>query len=224
MVFKRRDRRPILIVLREFLWPRGGWARAFEYVKHRLRRLPDTPQRISRGVWAGVFTAFTPFYGLHFFIAALLALLMRGNILAALISTFFGNPLTYIPIGVASLGTGYALLDMPIDRSLFGGRGSDCSIGCRFSNAFSDLWYNFQAIFTEREANWRGLSEFFDEIFWPYLIGGIIPGVIAATICYYLCLPIIGAYQKRRRNKLREKIGQLGRAPSNSDGTDGPNV
>ena len=34
----------------EFLWPRGGWARAYYYVKHRLKRLPDTPERIA---WDG---------------------------------------------------------------------------------------------------------------------------------------------------------------------------
>ncbi|MGB0440846.1 MAG: DUF2062 domain-containing protein, partial [Paracoccaceae bacterium] len=43
MVFKRRDRRPIWQIVLDFLWPRGGWVRAFEYVKHRVRRLPDTP-------------------------------------------------------------------------------------------------------------------------------------------------------------------------------------
>ena len=67
MVFKRRDRRPIHRVVRELLWPRGGWARAARYVRHRLHRLPDPPERIARGIFAGVFTTFTPFYGFHFF-------------------------------------------------------------------------------------------------------------------------------------------------------------
>lgn len=210
MVFKRRDRRPLWQAVRDFVWPRGGWARAFEYVKHRVRRLPDTPERIARGIWAGVFAAFTPFYGFHFIVAALLSLLMRGNILASLMATFFGNPLTYIPIGVVSLGTGYALLDMPLDGSLFRGGPGSCGVACRFSNAFSDLWHNFLAIFTERDMDWHGLSEFFAEVFWPYLVGGVIPGVIVATVCYYISLPLISAYQNRRRKKLREKMGRLG--------------
>jgi len=109
VVFKRRDRRPAWQAMLNFLWPRGGWKRAFEYVKHRVRRLPDTPEKISRGIWAGVFTAFTPFYGFHFIVAGVLAKLMRGNILAALMSTFFGNPLTYVPIGVVALTTGHWL-------------------------------------------------------------------------------------------------------------------
>ena len=100
MVFKRRDRRSALRVVGEALYPRGGWGRAFEYVKHRVRRLPDSPERIARGIWAGVFVTFTPFFGLHFIFAALIARMMQGNILASLMATFFGIPLTYVPIGV----------------------------------------------------------------------------------------------------------------------------
>ena len=73
---------------------------------------PIRPHRIARGIFAGVFTTFTPFFGLHFVVAAILARLMRGNILAALLATFFGNPLTYVPIGVVSLKTGHFLLGL----------------------------------------------------------------------------------------------------------------
>ena len=72
------------------LYPRGGWLRAFHYVKHRVRRLPDSPQKIARGVAAGVFTAFTPFYGFHFVTAYILARLVRGNGLASMMATFNG--------------------------------------------------------------------------------------------------------------------------------------
>ena len=92
MVFKRRDPKPFLRAVVEFFWPRGGWKRAANYVKHRLRRLPDPPERIARGIWAGVFTTFTPFYGLHFLFAGLLAFAMRGNIFAAMLATFFWQP------------------------------------------------------------------------------------------------------------------------------------
>lgn len=209
--------------MRDFVWPRGGWARAFEYVKHRVRRLPDTPERISRGIWAGVFTAFTPFYGLHFVVAAVLARIMRGNILSALMGTFFGNPLTYIPIGVVSLGTGYSILGMPMDRRMFTGGGEGhCGIACRFSNAFNDLKHNFEALFSRKAMDWHGLADFWTEVFWPYLVGGLAPGVIAATVCYYLSVPVISAYQNRRRKKLRKKLGELGKKTANMDGSDAP--
>ena len=200
MVFRRRDRRPALRAIADFLYPRGGWTRAFHYVKHRMRRLPDTPERIARGIWAGVFTTFTPFYGLHFLVAAIVALAMRGNILAALMATFFGNPLTYVPIGVISLKTGHMLLGTEFDE------GAHRSFGGKFVDASADLKDNFLAIFSGREADWRGLSVFFDEVFYPYLVGGLIPGAIAGTIAYFLSLPLIRAYKKRRKGAIKAKF------------------
>ena len=203
MIFKRRDKRSWLSTAREFLWPRGGWARAFHYVKHRLRRLPDEPETIARGIWAGIFTAFTPFYGLHFLIAAGLAKAMRGNILAALLGTFFGNPLTYIPIGAASLGTGHFLLGtgtvIDVERSL----------GGKFADAFLDLAHNFTALFSDRVADWHGLHVFFAEVFYPYLVGGIFPGVICAYACYFLSVPVIRAYKNRRKGMLKKKLAEI---------------
>ncbi|MDO6591322.1 DUF2062 domain-containing protein [Loktanella sp. D2R18] len=216
MVFKRRDRRPIWQIVLDFIYPRGGWARAFEYVKHRVRRLPDTPEKISRGIAVGVFASFTPFYGLHFVIAALLAQVMRGNILAALLGTFFGNPLTYIPIGVAALSMGHLLLGRPFNAAIFGfgDRAAEfCGLGCRFGNAFSDITHNFIAMFTPARADWHGLAQFYHELFLPYMVGGIIPGILCGAGAYYICVPLISVYQKRRRKVLRDKLSQLNKKP-----------
>lgn len=222
MVFKRRDRRPVWKVVADFVYPKGGWARAFEYVKHRVRRLPDTPEKIGRGVWAGVFASFTPFYGFHFIVAAVIAKIMRGNILASLMGTFFGNPLTYIPIGVAALSTGHWLLGTKFDTSLLGPKngGETCGIGCQFSTAFADLWHNLMAVFTGGTADWAGLAGFYAEVFYPYLIGGIIPGVLCATLSYALIVPLVAAYQNRRRKKLREKLDKLKRPKQPEMGND----
>lgn len=213
LVFKRRDRRPIWQALFDFVYPRGGWARAFEYVKHRVRRLPDTPEKIARGIAAGVFTTFTPFYGMHFIVAALCARLLRGNILASLLATFFGNPLTYIPIAVTSLSTGYWLLGRPFHVSMLGLASRPdphaCGLGCRFGNAFGDIWHNLKAIFTPERADWHGLADFYHEVFLPYLVGGIIPGIFCGLAAYYLSVPILTAYQNRRRKVLRAKLDQL---------------
>jgi len=200
VVFKRRDRRPILQVLGEFFYPRGGWTRAARYVQHRLRRLPGSPETIARGIWCGVFTTFTPFYGLHFVVAAIFARILNGNLLAALLATFFGNPLTYVPIGVVSLKTGHFLLGTEFEE------GEHKTLGSKFADAGGDLWHNFFAMFTDRVADWHGLRIFYDEVFYPYLIGGIIPGILAATIAYYLSVPVIRAYQKSRSARIQKKI------------------
>jgi uncharacterized protein (DUF2062 family) len=200
LVFKRRDRRPFFRAAADLLYPRGGWARAFHYVKHRVRRLPDSPERIARGIWAGVFTTFTPFYGIHFVIAAIIARLMQGNILASLMATFFGNPLTYVPIGLVSLQSGHWLLGDHFEE------GNYRSFLGKFADAGKDLKDNFVALFTEDKADWSGISVFYDEVFFPYLIGGVIPGIVAATICYYLSVPLIRAYQHRRKGAIKAKL------------------
>lgn len=210
MVFRRRDRRPIWRIILEFFWPRGGWARAAQYVRHRLRRLPDTPEKIARGIWAGVFTTFTPFFGLHFICAALIAKVMRGNIIAALLATFFGNPLTYLPIAAISLGTGHWLLGSRPRR------GMEESLGEKFAGAWGDLWHNLLAIFTPEKADWHQLGVFYDEVFFPYMVGGILPGVIAGTIAYYVSVPLLRAYQNRRRKQLRAKLEKLKNAADGS--------
>ena len=128
-------------MLADWVYPKGGWGRAISYVLHRLRRLPDPPHRIARGVAAGVFVCYTPFFGLHFFLAAFLAFLMQGNIVAALLATFFGNPVTFpliaaacLELGNWMLGTDYGLpLPMVFDA---------------FTQATSQLWENFLAIFS----------------------------------------------------------------------------
>jgi len=210
LVFKRRDRRSVLQVVKQFLWPRGGWGRAYYYVRHRVRRLPDTPEKIARGVWAGVFASWTPFYGLHFIVAALVAMVMRGNILAALLGTFFGNPLTYVPIGVVALNTGHFLLGSRPREDI------EASLGAKFAGAGSDLWHNFSAMFSDEVANWHRLHVFYDEVFVPYLVGGVIPGIIASTVVYYLTVPLIAAYQNRRRKSLRAKLDQLKAKPADA--------
>lgn len=201
-MFKRRDARPMWQTVKELLWPRGGWGRAFGYMAHRVRRLPDSPERIARGVAAGVFTTFTPLYGLHFVIAALLARLLNGNILASLLATFVGNPLTYVPIAIISLRTGRFLMGQP------GGGSVDGSLGHKFAGAWVDLWHNAKALFTAARPEWGRLEVFYGDIFLPWLIGGILPGVIAGAAGYYLSLPVLRAYQKRRQAMMQARLAK----------------
>ena len=214
MVFKRRDRRSIISILLRFFWPKGGWRRAFHYVQYRLRRLPDSSQKISRGIWAGLFTTFTPFYGLHFLTAAIIARALKGNILAALLATFFGNPLTYVPIGVVSLQTGHFFLGTDYVPPGEGGK----SILEKFLDAGADLQQNVLAFVKGVDTDWSRLEIFYQEVFFPYMIGGIIPGLIIASMGYYLSEPIIRAYQNRRKGFLLKKLRALKSRSSNKTG------
>ncbi len=199
MVFRRRDRRAWHVVLAEFFFPRGGWPRATRYVIHRLRRLPDPPHRIARGILAGVFISFTPLFGLHFIGAAALAWAIRGNILAALLATFFGNPVTLPFIALFSVELGHWILGGKLGFSI-------ADIMTSFADAGTEIWANFKAIFTTDTTHWSHLGEFFREIFLPYLVGGLAPGLVSGLICYYLSMPVISAYQRLRDRKRRDRI------------------
>ena len=206
MVFKRRERRSILRVVFETFWPRGGWGRAAQYVKHRLHRIPDSPHRIARGIASGVFISFTPLYGLHFLASALVAVLIRGNVVAALLATFFGNPLTFPIIAALSLQLGNWMLGKE------NGTDADGRLGQKFGDAFGDLWHNTRAIFTPEVAHWDGLRAFYWDVFLPYFVGGLIPGLIVAWVVYRLSLPVVTAYQHRRRGRLQAKFAELRKA------------
>ena len=199
MVFKRRRPRTMLQFVADGFYPKGGWARAFSYIMHRLRRLPDPPRKVARGIAAGVFVCFTPFYGFHFLTAALAAFLIRGNILAALLATFAGNPLTFPFIATVCIEIGNRLLGVaggvPLPE-VFGG----------FSRASLELWYNFMAVFTSESARWENLLAFYGRVFLPYLAGGILPGAIAAVVSYMLALPAVRAYQARRAKRFRKRL------------------
>ena len=204
-MFRRRDTRPVYRLIADALWPRGGWSRAVQYIQLRLRRLPGTPEEIGRGVFAGIFVAFTPFFGLHFILAAVLAKLMRGRILAALLATFIGNPLTYVPIAVLSLRLGYVMLGIPrppgLTRNVFEKLGA----------AGVDLWLNLKAIFTPDRAEWDNLIVLWHTLLLPWTVGGLLPGVLTGLVGYYLSVPVIRAYQVRRTARLQKKMEKLRR-------------
>ena len=200
MVFKRRNPKTTYEWVSEGLYPKGGWTRAFWYVVYRMRRLPDPAHKISRGIAAGVFTSFTPLFGFHFVVAAGLAGLMRGNMLAALLATFFGNPLTFPLIVAVSMEVGSWLLGRPSVPLPF--------VFEAFTAATLDLWHNIIAIFTPDQTDWSGWSRFFDRVFLPYLVGGILPGIGCGIAAYFLSNPLIAAYQKARVARLKKRFAK----------------
>lgn len=199
MVFKRKKKRSYLQVAQESFYPKGGWGRAASYIAHRVRRLPDPPQRIARGIASGVFISFTPFFGLHFMFAAAVAYFIRGNLVAAMLSTFFGNPLTFPFIAALSLQIGHAMLGTKQQIP-------DVRVFDAFSKASGELWWNFTSLFRDVEPHWDRLHVFFDGVFLPYLLGGLLPGAVAGLVAYGLSKPLIAAYQRRRARSLKRPL------------------
>jgi len=196
MVFKRRKPLSTARRIRDFFYPPSGWRRAVEYFGHRLRRLPDTPHKIALGFACGVFVSFSPFFGFHFVYAGMVAMMVRGNVLASLLGTFVGNPVTFPFIATLSLGLGRRMLGLSVHDN------TAHSLSDSFGGALSGLWQSILALFgLAPPALWK-LEIFWREVFLPYYLGGLLPGLISAVAFYALSRPVIAAYQKRRRKKL----------------------
>jgi uncharacterized protein (DUF2062 family) len=184
MLFKRRVEESFLERMRVHMWPRRSWGRSSRYVVYRLRRLSATPHAIALGFAAGAFAAVTPYLGTHMAMAALVAWAIGGSIVASLLGTFLGNPLTYPFIWFVSYKLGNLLL---------GGHGTkkpiDLSHGL-FHSSFDKLW----------------------PILKPMTLGSIPVGIAAAVACYFLVRPMVEAYQHRRRRELglRHDRGTIG--------------
>jgi uncharacterized protein (DUF2062 family) len=208
-LFKRRERRSIFRFFYEVVFSLKGISRAIEYVGIRLKRIPDTPHKISLGMSCGIFASFTPLFGLHFLIAGLLSYLLRANVLASLIGTFVGNPITFPIITVFNLKLGEWLLGSSEYSSGDGGK--------IFEGFLDFIFLIYKSFFTEGsigENSVPRMNEFLNGVFIPYSLGGLILGVFSAIISYFLLRSLVSTYQKKRdalkakrsKKKLMRKI------------------
>ena len=209
MVFKRRDKAPWLTRLTEAFWPRKGWKRAFQYVGKRVQRLQDSPHKIALGFACGAFVSFSPFFGFHFFAAALCAWLVRGNIVASLFGTIVGNPLTFSFIALTAMTIGNVALGRPADAVDVPGAMA------RIADVLGYLWGMLRTLIGLGGETPVRISEFahhfglfWDEIMLPYLVGGVGPGVLCAGVVYVVLRPLVAAYQDRRRARLVARFAQ----------------
>ncbi len=198
MIFKRRDKRFTLSRFKDFFIPRKGWRRAVDYIIHRVKRLPDTPHKIATGLSIGVFCSFTPFFGLHIFLAALLAYLLKGNIVAALLGTFFGNPITWPFIAAFSVKLGQMILGHPTQNF-------EASLE-QILEAVNAFMRGLISLFGYGKSDWMLVYDFMKELFFPYLIGGFILGLIIALISYFIFRPIIYAYKVAKAKKKSKEL------------------
>lgn len=173
--------------------------RALKYLWIKIRRTPDSEHRIGRGVAAGVLVCFTPFFGLHFFLAALIAFAIRGNMYVAVAATFVGNPITFPFIGAFCLSLGNLMLGKPpaVDE------------GMRALWAMvPELAGNAKALLTGGAMEWSAVAEVYSGVLLPYTIGGLPLGVAGAVIGHNLSVKGIHAYKVRARARRLAKRRQ----------------
>lgn len=204
-MFKRRTPHSWSSWAKAQIYPQGGFLRAATYLWHRLRRLPDPPHRIARGVFAGTFANFPPIFGLQMPVAALLAWAMRGNVLAAVLATLLSNPVTTPLIALVSLNLGHWMLGSTEGVSLH-------EVFAAFGAAGGDLWHNIGAAFTDETAHWDGLILFWNRIYWPYTLGSILPGLAVSGLLSWLTIPTLTAYQSLRKRRLQRRAAERKKA------------
>jgi uncharacterized protein (DUF2062 family) len=184
-MFRRRRKRTLPERAMEFLWPGMGWRRTGIYYAVRLKRLPGTPYSIACGFACGAAVSFTPFVGLHFVLGALVALILRGNILAAAIGTAVGNPWTFPFIWSAIYYFGTRLL------------GFDAG-----GQAPKSL--EMSTIFNEPET-----------VLLPMTAGGLPVAIVVWFLFFIPLRRVIANYQyHRRQRRLRRRMNPVARSVS----------
>lgn len=161
---------------------RRGWRRSWNYLWRRIARLPGSPHAIALGFAAGVLSSFTPFVGLHFLFAALLAFVLRGNVIASALGTFVGNPLTFPLMWLASYEVGTFILGLEANQNV------------DLESPAQGLWYSL----TSPSVMWTDVWSTLMPLLVPMLVGALLLGVPVAAVFYLVVRIAVRAYQRRR--------------------------
>ena len=191
-MFRRRNPLSWFEYLWAFVWPRSGWSRAVQYLYHRVLRLPGSSHAVAAGFATGVAISFTPMVGTHFPIAAVIAWMIRGSVIAAIFGTFIGNPWTYPLIWVLTYETGNILLGngiVPFDPA-------------DFLEAYSII------VLAALQLDWH---RFMDEVWplWGPMLLGAVPWAFASwLLCYSVLARLTDIYKARTlaRRAARRKL------------------
>lgn len=152
-----------------------GWRRSTTYIAHRVGRLPGSPYSIATGFACGAAISFTPFMGFHFAGAALLAWILRGNMVASAIGTVIGNPWTFPFIWVFIYRLGCWII----------GRvpGESAPEDLTLTYIFDNPW----------------------EVFLPMTVGGVLTAVVAWWTVFIPVRAMVAAYQAERLRRRLKK-------------------
>lgn len=156
------------------LWPRRSFRRSARYFMVKALRLQGSPHAVAAGLAIGVFCTFTPFVGLHFLLAIVLAWLVRASVIAAATGTALGNPITLPFIWGATLQVGQLVLQQNLETAIS-------------ANSLGNLLLDFE------------FARLWDPLLKPMLVGSVLLGGVAAVITYFLVFMGIRRLRRRRR-------------------------
>ncbi|MBN8995808.1 MAG: DUF2062 domain-containing protein [Rhizobiales bacterium] len=185
MILARRNKRTFTEHIRETIWPSAGWSRSLRYFGKRILRLSGSPHAVATGFAAGIFVGWSPLFGFHYLMAVGLSLLLRGNVLAAVLSTTIANPVT-LPALLA--------LDYKVGAMILGHHPHPPpGIG--------------HSIAEKSMAKILPVIE-------PLIVGWVIMGTITALASYFIVGYAVRAFQHARRERLHarrmERMSDMG--------------
>ena len=181
-MFNRRIKPNLGNKLRGFVWPQMGIKRTLIYWVHRVSRIPDSVYAISAGIAFGASVSFTPFVGLHFILAGLLAWIFRANIIASAIGTIVGNPWTFPLIWVWTYQLGIWMGFGPLNEEK--------------SFHFSDLFGNILTALLTFD------TTYLMKVAWPVLspmLAGAVPTSIITWFGFYFLTRFLIRSLKRKK-------------------------
>ena len=193
-MFRRRTPLTRLRQIRSVVWPERGFRRLFGYLFQRVVRLPGTSASIAIGVASGVAASFLPFVGLHFLIAALLAILLRGNVLASAIGTFFGNPWTFLFIWVSDYRLGLWLLKQS-------GHG-DQFVALNLQQLAEIMTISMHFFTFSGDVHWQQVAGPFEQVFLPMTIGGTVLAIFSWFVTFVICNYALLGWRAHRAKRL----------------------
>lgn len=187
MVLGRRIRPSFGRRLLAWLWPKMPVRRVLSYYKRRVARLPGTPHSIAAGFAAGAAVSFTPFMGLHFLLGALLAWLLRGNLIASAVGTAVGNPWTFPLIWVTIYEIGTLILP----------------------DAGTEVpWDSFSLTY---------LTSNISEVLVPMMVGGLIVSTFVFPLVYFPILRMIETFRRLRAERRRRRAERRAREAAQAE-------
>ncbi len=157
-------------------------------------RLAASPHSVAAGFAAGIVVSWTPFIGVHFVMAIIIAYLIGGNVIASALGCLAaGNPITYPFIWAFTWEIGHLILARDS-----GGQGGGVDLPA--------LWHK------------GDLSQIWDPVLKPMLIGGIPPAIVSGVIVYALTYYGVKSFKTRRKERLMERARERMSLAENASG------
>lgn len=156
------------------------WAKAREFVVHRILHADDPPHRLALGIAVGLFVAFLPIVGVKTGLAFGLAWMFGANKAVSVPLVWLSNPVTIVPMSYPGYWLGCKILDQSMSMN----------------------WIETLRSKESWLVKTGQLMECLQDVALPLLLGCGIVAIVVAIPSYYFSLFSIRTYRMRRWGQL----------------------